>query len=380
MIGLTSRPTTEQSPLDHTHNNNFDLIRLLAAVQVAIVHICEHLRIDGGPLLSLLQLFPGVPVFFFVSGFLVSRSLERSVDLQSFARKRLLRIYPAILVCFVVSLFLASLFRNLPWTTPAFATWIVAQVTIAQFYNPDFLRNFGTGVLNGSLWTIPVELQFYAALPIVYAAAKRFGSLAFYSITLIALAGHTLFLTHLYGAHHLYAKIIQVTVLPWLGLFMVGVLAQRQWPHIRPWFSGRAFMWFCAYCLVEAVLALRGITIGGNAINAISALMLFAVVLAACYTRPMIAHRLLRGNDISYGIYLYHAPILNTVLELQSNGHSFGGAVPTAFLILAATAASAIASWVLIERPLLRLKRQDGVNTPNFSAHASALGTKRSNE
>ena len=34
--------------------------------------------------------------------------------------------------------------------------------------HPDFLRGYGVGVLNGSLWTIPVELQFYALVPLIY--------------------------------------------------------------------------------------------------------------------------------------------------------------------------------------------------------------------
>jgi peptidoglycan/LPS O-acetylase OafA/YrhL len=65
----------------------------------------------------------------------------------------------------------------------------LAQLSIVQFYNPDFLRGYGVGVLNGSLWTISVELQFYVMLPWVWTftayGRKRF-TLALIAATLLA--------------------------------------------------------------------------------------------------------------------------------------------------------------------------------------------------
>ncbi len=69
--------------------NNFDLIRLFAAFQVALVHVFHIMEIEtawvGSFILHLLYLFPGVPIFFFISGFLISRSYENNSCLRSFS-------------------------------------------------------------------------------------------------------------------------------------------------------------------------------------------------------------------------------------------------------------------------------------------------------
>src|ERR1700704_498511 len=86
--------------------NNFDLVRLMAAAQVAISHSASQLKIEHAdwPLFGLISLFPGVPVFFFISGFLISKSFENNSVLKEFWLNRALRIYPGLVCCFLVSL------------------------------------------------------------------------------------------------------------------------------------------------------------------------------------------------------------------------------------------------------------------------------------
>lgn len=342
-----------------THTNNFDLIRLAAAAQVAVVHTCEALQIGQGPLFDLIGYFPGVPIFFFVSGYLVSQSLEGTHGLAHFFRKRLLRVYPALLVCFAVSLALANMLKPLPWTSPDFLAWVAAQVTIAQFYNPDFMRDFGLGVLNGSLWTIPVEVQFYVALPLIYMLARRLGSGMFWSLAGAGLIAHGLFLAELYGTRTLVAKLAQVTLIPWLGFFLIGVLAQKHWPRIASAFRGHTLVWLIAYAAAAWITTSywpQAVT--GNRLPGPLALVLFGLVLSAAHSAPALSQQLLRGNDISYGLYLYHAPFINVYLEAREQGHLALSPWSGAFLILALTLLAAVVSWIAVERPALALKRR----------------------
>ena len=73
-------------------DNNFDLVRLFAAFQVALNHSIKHLKVGDGVFVAvndLLKLFPGVPIFFFVSGFLISRSFERNSAVSYFVHNRI---------------------------------------------------------------------------------------------------------------------------------------------------------------------------------------------------------------------------------------------------------------------------------------------------
>jgi len=64
--------------------NNFDLLRILAATQVLYFHTIFHLKIDAPSWTLVFQYFPGVPIFFVISGYLVSASYERSESLMRY--------------------------------------------------------------------------------------------------------------------------------------------------------------------------------------------------------------------------------------------------------------------------------------------------------
>ena len=145
--------------------NNFDLIRLIAALQVAFHHSLAYLKIEHKYfLVEISALFPGVPIFFFVSGFLISKSYENNSVIREYAQNRILRIYPALIVCTfmaLLSVWLTGYFTNIKTSIVQVVIWIAGQISFVQFYSPHFMEGFGTGILNGSLWTITVELQFY---------------------------------------------------------------------------------------------------------------------------------------------------------------------------------------------------------------------------
>lgn len=329
--------------------NNFDLIRLFGALQVAVSHSIVHLKADALlPLYYFLGYLPGVPIFFAISGFLVSLSWERAPSWQQYAINRALRIYPALWAAFVLAVVILLACHIYPGSPGEFARWLAAQLSFMQFYNPPFIRGFGVGVINGSAWTIPVEMQFYVALPfLAFVARKSWRRWA----ALIVLSGLLMLAVRLIDARSIVGKLVTVTLLPWLFYFLMGV-GLRYLYRARPGiFRGKALDWAGIYALwvaIEIVFHIPGAT--ENVLNPVSIVLLGCLTVSAAFTLPSLATRLLRENDISYGVYIYHMPFVNLILFLGLLG-VFG---LVAALSLAVT--MAILSWRFIERPALNLK------------------------
>lgn len=343
--------------------NNFDLIRLFAASQVMVIHGLHHLDIldtVSAPLARVANFFPGVPIFFFISGFLVSASYQRSNGMRDFFRKRALRIFPGLWVCLAVSLALVAATGYFARQAPGpieLVGWLLAQISIVQFYNPDFLRGYGVGTLNGSLWTISVELQFYILVPLAafFIGLRRWLLGAALVFFLCANAAYSLFALPALGSSPLVA-LIGVTFVPWFGMFLLGYLAQLNWERLRPLVEGRFLMWLAIYAvLIAAGIMLEnstGMRLSGNRLQFPWFVTLCLLALAAAHTRPAVSDRLLDGNDVSYGIYIYHMPVINFVL---ATGLATGLTALSA--AMAGTVLLAVLSWFAVERPALRLKR-----------------------
>lgn len=335
--------------------NNFDLIRLFAAFQVAIVHAITHLKVSSlGFLATSLEFLPGVPIFFVISGFLISMSWEKAPSLQQYFWNRVLRIYPAMWICLIFSIVIFTLSGVRPDSTSNFLNWILAQISFVQFYNPDFLRNFGVGVINGSLWTIPVELQFYTVLPLLALMANKHKRSYLVWVVFLANASIVMILLRLHfnEPENIISKIIIVSLLPYLFYFLIGVISRIIYENHPFLFRGKALFWFggyLAWIIIQIISDIKGAK--GNHLNIVSIFLLGAAVISMAFTYTHASGLLLKGNDISYGMYIYHMPIINFLINNQLTGIV---GLLSSFVI---TIIFSIGSWRFIERPALNLKK-----------------------
>jgi peptidoglycan/LPS O-acetylase OafA/YrhL len=89
----------------------------------------------------------------------------------------------------------------------------------------------------------------------------------------------------------------------------------------------------------------------GNLLNPLQIILLGCLVVSAAFTMTKLSGKVLHGNDISYGIYIYHGLILNIFLTLNFVG--LKGVISALFL----TSILAAFSWVSVEKPMLVYRR-----------------------
>ena len=80
--------------------------------------------------------------------------------------------------------------------------------------------------------------------------------------------------------------------------------------------------------------------------------ILAIAVVSLAFTRPNLSEKILKGNDISYGTYVYHMIVANLAFEL-----GYRGSTTVLWVVLFVTYLISVASWLVIEEPALRQKR-----------------------
>ncbi len=354
--------------------NNFDIIRLIAALQVAIHHTVDHLDLERGDMLivfmTVTAYFPGVPVFFFVSGFLISKSYESNSFIREYAQNRILRIYPALIVCTFVALFsiyLTGYFADREFSFNQFIFWIIGQISFFQFYTPEFMREFGTGTMNGSLWTISVELQFYIMVPLLYwifglATSKNCNRnllILIFVFMVLNVIKHDV--EGEYGENLLF-KLFSVSFVPWIWMFLVGVFFQKNFAFFHRLLSEKILYILPLYLIFSYLSTQHLGWMLGNGISPVLYLFLAAAIFSFAYSSPALSQKLLRRNDISYGVYIYHLPVINILIY-------YGYTAKASYAIIAITITIILAgiSWTVFERNSMKLKKHplNPLNTAN---------------
>ena len=342
-----------------SRNNNFDIIRLVAAMQVAVSHTFNHLHVPtqinfmgGGEGMSIKFPFPGVIVFFVISGFLVTASLERNKNIKHYIINRVLRIVPALYIAFILTLIALNYFDYInsdSLNNLSFWGWAIGQLTLFQFYTPDFLRSYGVGCPNGSLWTIPVEFVFYLLLPIIVTVLKNRRNLGIILIAALSVVAN--YFLSKYGDDSIISKLVGVSVIPYLYIFLIGSLLYYNWERLSRFFEGKAYIFLIIYILWTNCIAGPAYEISSAAVL-IANILLCLLVISMAYTLPKIG-KILHGFDLSYGLYVYHMIVVNVFVQLGLYGNS-----KYAVISLCISIALGCLSWQFVERNALKLKNK----------------------
>ena len=163
----------KQMHVQRYYKPELDVLRLMAFLFVFFVHRLDLAPISGadnywGFHLSLIGNY-GVPLFFFLSAFLITELLLREEDsfgkinVKSFYIRRILRIWPLYFTFFYLIVLLTS-------TTSIFSSPISADTQIAfTFFSGNWNITFNKwqSYCINPLWSVSVEEQLYIILPLL---------------------------------------------------------------------------------------------------------------------------------------------------------------------------------------------------------------------
>jgi peptidoglycan/LPS O-acetylase OafA/YrhL len=351
---------------------HFDGLRAVAALMVVANHLAATLGAGSVVLLGTVasHLQGGVAVFFVISGFLLYRPFVAArlgqVGARSsgdYALSRILRIVPAYWVALTV---------------------LALTVGLPNVFSSDWWRYYGFGQVYDTTtafsglkvaWTLAVEMSFYALLPIYAAIAGRALSrkdtgraarselAALGGLAALAIAVRT-------GAEMGSApRVLDNTIVGTFDWFALGMalavcstsLRPERFAHVarRP-----GLLWAVSAAAFATSIALdqRGAYVATHVLTGVAAVSL---VVPAVFTpmREGRIHRLLASRQavylgvISYGIYLWHQPLIDGLH--RTAGHIGSGAAVAAALVGVPVAiAVAGCSHAIIEQPALGLKRR----------------------
>lgn len=216
--------------------NNLEWLRLIFALQVVFSHTHSHLQ-STFQLPSFISNFPGVPAFFFVSGFLIYSSYLNSPGYRFF-ENRFLRLFPGLVIVTIGGggvIFLDQGWDRFQDNIPTFLVWFLSQITLGQAYNPELFRSVGVGVINGSLWTITTEIIFYLSVPLIVFLEKRFR----FTVTILIVISFLIYSIgpvylniNVYRGKSLF-DVLALTPVVWGWMFGLGILAVKYYGCIQ---------------------------------------------------------------------------------------------------------------------------------------------------
>lgn len=336
------------TPCRAAHGNNFDLLRFAFAFIVFLVH--AHVLSGRSELSGLSRWLSSefaVQSFFVVSGFLVFMSFKNSRSVGDYFSKRVRRIYPAYFAV-VVGVALGGVLLSQLQANEYFSTdwvrYLVANLAFLNFLAPDlpgvFPKNTFTAV-NGALWTLKIEVMFYVSVPLIAAfctpSRRWWVLLSLYTLSVIYLVAMERLAQQ--TGRELYIQLGRQ--LPGqLSFFIAGAAgyyfldaAKRRWRVLAP----IALLVLLAPLPRTVALALEPAALG--------------IVVVYLAIRVRYLGNFGRYGDLSYGIYILHFPIVQTLV-----GRGWFDSSPYGALLLAAllVVSGAFVSWHFIEKPFLR--------------------------
>lgn len=344
--------STNVSPSRTTHIISLDGVRGVAVLLVVMLH--SHI-LKGG--------YVGLDIFFVLSGFLITSILRSeikrkdSIDFRKFYKRRIRRLLPALMICvsftYLVLIIMGSDFRDLK------------QPLLAVTYLSDFYFGIDTYYL-GHTWSLALEAQFYVLWPAILMFLSRQTTIKRSALLLFCFISAVLcwrgFLASYYqtaAIDHTYKSLDTRSDALIFGA--VTSLVREQGYRFRNNFL--LFISIALILLVSYAVRSNNLWMNGVGFTLTAASSSYVVGFIATDNKNIVSDvlslpLLVYIGTISYGLYLYHYPIIK-IFEREH--------LPLPLAILVSFIAAAL-SWHFIEKPIIRRARQGLIEPENQSA------------
>ncbi|SLN76034.1 acyltransferase family protein [Ruegeria meonggei] len=326
-------------------DNNFNLIRMLAAGGVLVSHAfpLSWGEASGQPFESALQgLSLGmicVWLFFAISGFFITRSYDRKQSASAFVTARMLRLLPALMIVTIITVIVAG---TLLTTAPADVFWVSARDYFVrsillfklQYTLPGVFEGNPYGpAINGSLWSLSYEVTCYTGVLLCGILGILGRKKLFVGISILFL--------FLYAAEMITDLHPRMTQITRLGLpFLTGMIFYIWRQHIP--------------LSLSILAALAGLTVAAwftpLFLPVFAVALSYAVFVVGYANWPVLQHYN-RLGDYSYGMYIYAFPIQQLVAQSGVTTPIVNMAISLPFTLICA-----VLSWHFVEAPAMKLR------------------------
>jgi peptidoglycan/LPS O-acetylase OafA/YrhL len=326
----------------NSHRNNFDALRLLAALTVLIFHGWPLGDWGAAPCIAGWPIYTvAVFVFFAVSGQLITQSWFRDPRLIPFLIRRAGRILPALAVVVLITTFIvgpvvSSLAPHHYFASETTWSYLLNMTLFAQYSLPGVFELNPSTAVNGSLWSLGPEVVCYLGVVVcgtIAVIAPRSWRYAPPILILIALMGG-----YVFTSQDASLRATNITLMACM-MFLAGAVYER----LNVARSAAAAATVLVALTVFSSLGLTEIA----RVTLLVALPYLTRYFGGAST-PLLRD-VGRFGDYSYGIYLWGFLALQVAVSVLPDGN------PAAVLALAVptTAVIAAASWWGVERPAL---------------------------
>lgn len=341
--------------------NNFDSLRIIAALAVIYGHAHPLTATPDVMVMGSSVQGMAVKVFFAISGYLVARSWVFDPNFGRYITKRALRIFPALALVLLFSVFVVGVYFNIGQLGSYFSnstTWhyLIDNLRLKPAYSlPNlFADNPYPNAVNGSLWSLPVEFLMYLTFPAVYGFSRVARSNSLYILFTLAFVATSIYFIRIAPV----ANPIVVYGSPVSAMLDVG-------PYF---FVGSLFATTKLEGLLDPYAALFMVLAATllQPTNAVATELVVYLVLPYATLSFAVGwnqrlSKMGKYGDPSYGIYLYGFLVQQAVIAIWPFKMS---AVENAISSAVITVLLAYASWHILEKHAIRFKPKPKAKKP----------------